>query len=313
MNSAAALLRNKICLRYLQSEVSGVEERSGLATKSGDEVGRKLRNSSIMPRTSYAVSQIIDPSAEMSYEDSVQDEDGGGQPSFAKSLYTNETCYNPESFSGAIPTDQKQEMQPHQLLKLRSSSIHQQSDAIDSSSKCTHEKQPHEMLQNSCSFNHKRSPSSGKLDDVNYNDDSNTCLPSTSSFVASDVSPWLNPPNKNFDPFKIAQDILEAQSSHAQAPTTASSTSKREKTSATNRLLSLDPSSKKPPLRSKASGHVEAVNDANNFGRKSTTFHGSSGPKGAFLCAQKSILITAFCFLRISILYLEAFQTCTFT
>ena len=263
--------------RSLQSEVSGVEER-GAVGGTGDDIGRKLRNSSIMPRTSYAVSQIIDPTAEMSY-DSLQDQLTGGQPSYAKSLYTNETCNNPEFLSGAIATDQTLEQ------KVRGANT--QNDA-STTYKCTNDKQ--EIPKTG--FNVKEtSPSSTKLNDVNYNEESSTYVPTTSSFVAKDVSPWLNPPNKNFDPFKIAQDILEAQAqcSHSHAPANVGSSCKREKSSTTNRLLSLEPSFKKPPLRSKAPGHVDSVNDATDFGRKSTTFHGPSTKRSLYIDTNCSL------------------------
>ena len=146
----------------------------------------------IMPRTSYAVSQIIDPSAELSNYNLVRDKQaatssnssgqiiGGPSHSLAKSLY------NRDPVSHLTATEEE-------FSKMRMKNY---DDCASGDSKAEN-------------YALKSMPVAGAGEST-HEDKRKGQISENQQEMNSDAA-WLQPPDKNFDAFKIAQDILQSQ------------------------------------------------------------------------------------------------------
>ena len=189
----------------ISSEMGANQDIAGPSKSNFDKAqylsGNNESSLGIMPRTSYAISQIIDPSAEQSNYNLLKDQQGsttssgqiigGPHHSLAKSLYNRDTVTNLTANDDDFARMRKRSnCRNEEAGSGENSNEEVKSYAFKSMpfDETTEEREQKELQEER-----------GKH--------------STTKQHENTEAPWLNPPDKNFDAFKIAQDIILGQQS----------------------------------------------------------------------------------------------------
>ncbi|XP_075257739.1 uncharacterized protein LOC142349827 [Convolutriloba macropyga] len=189
----------------ISSEMGANQDIAGPSKSNFDKAqylsGNNESSLGIMPRTSYAISQIIDPSAEQSNYNLLKDQQGsttssgqiigGPHHSLAKSLYNRDTVTNLTANDDDFAR-----------MRKRSNCRYEEAGSGENSN---------EEVK---SYAFKSMPFDETTEEREQKElQEQRGKHSTTKQHENTEAPWLNPPDKNFDAFKIAQDIILGQQS----------------------------------------------------------------------------------------------------